>query len=164
MGRLVATLAIVACVCTSNAIADFDGAYAPANWSFYTDSTGTGTLDALQMYVLGIDSGRPGYTEYYITVGETATVTFDWEFLTSDPTGNEFAFYAVNLSETTFANADGQSGTIALNLSVGDILELGVHTTNGTNGPGELTISNFVFPEPSSLALLAAGALFWRRR
>ena len=42
---------------TPMALADFDGEYAPGNWSFYTDSSGTGTLDALEMHLLGIDDG-----------------------------------------------------------------------------------------------------------
>lgn len=149
---------------TPMALADFDGEYAPGNWSFYTDSSGTGTLDALEMHLLGIDDGSLGYTEYYITADVTATVTFDWEFLTDDTTGNEFAFFAIDFSEQTLANAGGQSGSFSQVIYDGDVFELGVYTTNGTHGPGELRITNFVFPEPSSLALLAVGALALRRR
>lgn len=160
----VAATYAISSLATASATSDFTDEYAPANWSFYTDSSGTGTLDQFEMHVVGIDDGAVGYTEYYITALVTATLTFDWEFSTNDPTGSEFAFFGLEFVEHTFADTNGQSGTMSVLVYESDVFELGVYTTNGTDGAGELLISNFQFPEPSSLALLIAGVVLLRRR
>ncbi len=154
---------LLVALCSATAFADFSGDYAPDNWNFYTDSTGTGTLTADEMFVTGIDDGTTGYTEYWIVAANDGDISFFWEYTSDDLPGEDYAFYALNLSEVLLSDTSGDSGWITLPVSAGDTIELGVRSLNGTGGPGYLRVTNFV-PEPSTLALLGLGMITLLRR
>lgn len=159
MRKLFALAAVAAL--TGVAAADFSGVYAPANWTFSTTGDGSGSLNATTMVVTGNDNGFFGLSAYSIVAD--GPVSFDWSYSSLDYGVFDLGVYRVNGVETILADNNGGAGSIALNLNAGDVLELGVFSTDGVFGAGTLTVTNFI-PEPTSLSLLALGALAAFRR
>lgn len=163
MGRFAAVLAIGLFAFVGVAQADFTGPYAPGNWTWFDNASGTGTLDATTMFIIGGDAGMAGYSEYNIAVPAGGTLDFDWSYFSVDDPGYDWGYYSVNGVQTMLADTSPASGNASVPVMAGDVFALGVETSDGGWGPGELTVTNFI-PEPASLALLALGALALRRR
>ena len=156
---------------TSAAFGAFAGAYAPENWTFYSDggsSAGYGALTETAMTVTGID-GDPGYLDglayYVLTITKNDTVSFHYDFTTEDIHPDDWAdraFYMLN-GNVTYLTWWPASGDASVVVTLGDEFALGVWSEDGLWGAGELLVTSFV-PEPGGLALLAVGALAALRR
>ena len=167
---LVAVLAL-----TGGAKADFEGCYAPANWTFYTDGDatngGSGQVDTQTMVVTGCDGEDGngvwnGLSYYTLVVCEDALIEFDWLFETQDQDPMGFydrAIYRINGVTTEFAWMPDATGHEAFAVSSGDVFDLGMWSQDGLRGAGTVTITNFL-PEPSALVMLLLGSLVAARR
>jgi hypothetical protein len=139
--------------------ADFAGIYAPVNWTQSIGGAGSvNTGGAPASIVLNSQIGQTNYTILLVSGGFWS---FDYEYSSPYVGGADTAGYLINGSFTQLADNNGGSG------ASGSIAVLAGQTIGfRVNGNGELnsalTISNFsgpsAVPEPSSLALMAAGA------
>ena len=165
MRKLLVVMAVGLFAFAGIAHADFEGPYAPANWTWYDNCFGSGTLTATQMDVVGGDAYYAGYSEYQITVPGNATLAFDWSYFSYDSGTYDFGYYRLNGVQTVIAYNNTQgSGSLSVPVAAGDAFALGVETMDGGYGAGYLTITNFV-PEPGSLAaMLVLAGLALRRR
>jgi len=164
MRKLCAVLCVLALAGVANA--DFTGAYAPSEWSFYAADDGYGSLTTAQMDVYGTDSGYVSYGETYysIEVPASGTLEFDWSYDSTNSPGYDWSYYSLDGAMTTLTDGFGAvSGSVSLPVTAGQMLKLGVQTMDACCGYGHLTVTNFV-PEPASLALLALGGLAVIRR
>ena len=147
------------------------GAYDPSNWTF-ANSNADGFVDTTgapaSISLTGGDnngSGSFGTTDYTTTAAAAGTVTFDWNYSTTDgPVWDPFG-YLLNGSFTRVTNNVGgvvQNGTSTFNVLAGDSFGFRIATTDNCCGRGSVTISNFSapIPEPSTvLSLLVLGGL-----
>jgi hypothetical protein len=80
-------------------------------------------------------------------VPTTTTYTFNWNYTTLDGSGPSYdPAYFINGQEFQLSANDGiyyQSGTITVEVTAGSIFGFGVLSTDGGEGQGILTISNF---------------------
>lgn len=162
-------LAILAvCACATTALADFDGPYAPENWTLVNPADSLGTLNASTMYIQGINSSfsapAPFETYYGIKAAADETLTFDWEFGTTAFPDGDWFYYEINGNKTVVTSSPG-AGSLSIPVSFNDDVVLGVESADNLWGYGHVTISNFQYiPEPATLMLLGLSALALRRR
>lgn len=162
-------LAIIAvCVCASTAFADFDGPYAPENWTLVNPGDSLGTLDTTTMYVQGINSSfyapSPYKTYYGIKAAADATLSLDWSFVPTGFANADWFYYEINNVKTVVTTAAG-SGNLSIPVSFNDDVALGVESADALFGAANVTITNFSYvPEPATLTLLAVPLLMLRRR
>ena len=151
----------------SSASAAFQGPYAPINWTL-TNSNADGFVDttgapaSISLTGGDNDSGDPGTTDYTTTAAAAGTVTFDWNYSSSDDPGWDGFGYLLNGSFSFLADSSGQNGTSTFNVLAGDSFGFRIFTEDNDLGPGSVTISNFSapIPEPSTvLSLLVLGGL-----
>jgi hypothetical protein len=148
----------------------FQDAYAPINWTF-ANSNADGFVDTTgapaSISLTGGDnfSFDFGTTDYTTTAAAAGTVTFDWNYSTTDgPFWDPFG-YLLNGSFTKVTNDGGgfvQNGTSTFNVLAGDSFGFRIFTRDNIAGRGSVTISNFSapIPEPSTvLSLLVLGGL-----
>lgn len=161
MRRLLA-LSLVAAT-SAAALADFT----VANWTFSNGGGGgTGALSPTQMDIFGNNSGGSGIKTTYTSTKEgPGNISFNWAYDSTDTSTWDYGYYAINGVETIIAtNATQGSGSLGpIALGAGDTLTFGVHSVDGAIGAGNLHITKYV-PEPTSLVLLALGALAAIRR
>ncbi len=151
---------------------DFEGVYAPSNWTFTSDpALGDGSVNTsgapASITVTGSDNGVPSNffgnvnTDYTIAVGLAGPVSFDWSYSSSDCCSFDGFGYLLNGSFTQLAQNDFQgSGSTQFNVLAGDTFGFRVFATDNVVGPGIATISNFSAPVPGPLPLLGVGAAF----
>ncbi len=169
---------------SSVASAQFSGDYAPGNWSETCASGGvpgtcvgadnSGSVDTsaapLSITLLGsdTDSGNPNTRDFTITMPTAGTVSFHWEYTTSDDVAAfDPAGYIVGdvltgrvqlpLDAAVTVSGDWSSGGP---LAAGTQIGFWSGTIDNKFGASTLVISNFAVtpvPEPASAALLAAG-------
>lgn len=164
---MVWALAVAGCLlATGNTLAGpisgFQDIYAPGNW---TQSPGTGSINTLGApasisLTSGNDlSGDPSDTDFTIVMTHAGTISFDWNYLTTDLDGpfyDPFG-YLVNgiFTQLTVGTEVGgpsaQSGQgVLVNLSIGDTFGFRQRTDSNLFGSATTTISNFSGPGPSS--------------
>jgi hypothetical protein len=149
----------------------FQGPYAPINWTL-TNSNADGFVDTTgapaSISLTGGNNGSnaSGTTNYTTTAAAAGTVTFNWNYSTTD---DDVAFdpfgYLLNGSFTKVTD-DGvgvvQNGTSTFNVLAGDSFGFRIFNYDNAGGRGSVTISNFSapIPEPSTvLSLLVLGGL-----
>ena len=153
---------------TGIAQAQFEGYYAPENWTFSDQAGGYLDLSGVPDYltIIGGDMSVAGYTTLTIAAADAGTFSFDWSYYSIySPTYDEGG-YIYNGAYYYLGDSRGQGGNIELEVYEGDEIGFYAYTYAGFFGPGELPISNFVapVPVPGALALLGLAGLARRRR
>ncbi|AFZ35236.1 hypothetical protein Sta7437_1674 [Stanieria cyanosphaera PCC 7437] len=135
----------------AHALSGFQGAYAPANWTF-TNSNADGSVNtssapnSITLTGGNNGSGSSGTTDYTIAAVSNSTIAFNWNYSTVDgPSWDPFNFL-LNGTPTQLTNSGGaqtQSGLASFNVNTGDIFGFRISTVDNVFGPGVVTISNF---------------------
>lgn len=109
-------------------------------------------------------TGLSGWTDLTIAALGSGILTFDYSYSSLDSPPYDWAGYLLGSSFVQLADSDGQSGTIAVPVSSGQIFGWRVATFDNTFEPGVLTLSGFSapaggapIPEPGSWMLVLAG-------
>jgi len=136
---------------------NFSGPFAYTNWTAVPD---TGFITPLPSsinttsvtFVSGNSGGGVHNTNLTITIPFNTTISFNWNYNTSDlpPFVDPFR-YIINGTITKLSNDFGpgtQSGTVTLNLNSGDIFTFNARTGDGFGGPATTIISSFNFTSP----------------
>lgn len=127
---------------------------------------------------LGVSSGSSySLNENYVVMTGDAdifnmsvsdVVSFDWRFMSNDPTNNDFAFVISGDTFTMFAdtasvrNSGGDSGwhTFEFGAPVSDLLKFAIANVGDASFNSQLEIRNVMaIPEPETYAMLLAGLL-----
>ena len=119
-------------------------------------------------------TGLSGWTDLTIAALGSGILTFDYWYSSLDLPGYDWAGYLLGGFFVPLADSDGQSGTVAVPVSSGQLFGWRVATLDNTFEPGLLTLSAFSapaggapVPEPGSWMLMLAGmagAVVVRRR
>jgi hypothetical protein len=164
------------------ALTQFAGTYAPANWT--RSIGGDGSIDTsgapASITLIGANDGSlfspiARNTDFTIAAPSPGTVSFDWNYTSSDDSGNarfDPFGYLLNGGFTQLTPNDTvsiQSGSVSVSLIAGDVFGFRQASSDSILGRASTTISNFNAPNapvvPSPLPLLGAGAaLGWSRR
>lgn len=166
----------------AQALTQFAGYYAPANWTQSIQGDGfinTGGAPA-SISLSGADDGTETNqnTDFTIAAPTAGTVSFDWAFSTDDDEGTEFDPFGYLLNgaftQLTIDNFSlTQSGSVSFSVLAGDVFGFRQNSIDSIFGRASTTISNFNGPLPASgpasvpgpLPLLGAGAAFgWSRQ
>jgi hypothetical protein len=164
-----ATAGLAAVALPGAAKADFSGYYAPGNWTL-TNSGGStngfvdtsGAPASITLHGGSSGSGTLGDTDFTIAAAASGTLSFHWSYFSTDTGTYDAAYFLLNGVPTFLADNGSQgSGDFSIALAAGNTFGFRVESLDNLFGDGELTISNFVapVPEPSTLALLALGAV-----
>jgi hypothetical protein len=109
-------------------------------------------------------SGAPGWTGLTIAALGSGAVTFDYFYSSVDFQGFDSAGYLLGGAFVHLADMDGQSGTVIVPVSAGQIFGWRVATLDNQGEPGILTLSAFSapaggapIPEPGAWMLVLAG-------
>ena len=167
----------------AQALTQFAGDYAPANWTQSIQGDGfinTGGAPA-SISLSGADDGSSTdqNTDFTIAAPTAGTVSFDWAYSTNDddglPSFDPFG-YLLNGAFTLLTNdfgAQNQSGSASFSVLAGDVFGFRQNSSDSKLGRAVTTISNFNGPlaasgpasVPGPLPLLGAGAAFgWSRQ
>jgi hypothetical protein len=158
-----------------NANANFSNDYAVVNWTqtlIGNDIISTlGNPNSISLTSDNSSTGG-GDTLFSITTTTNGKLSFNWDYSTSDSFGprNDFFGYILNNVFTQLSNDAGanlQSGSIVLDVLMGDYFAFDANSLDGTGGAATTTISNFNFvvsnvPEPEILYMLVIGFAGWR--
>ena len=148
-------LALSAALACGNALAAFDADYDVSNW---TQAAGTGSIDIsgapLDIILTSGNngSGTPSSTIFSIAITATGSLSFDWNYTTSEFNSAWDPFsYALNGASTQlttdgFFAGQNQSGSVSIAVNVGDIFEFQQVTQDNVFGSASTTISNFSAP------------------
>ncbi|ELR70224.1 RTX toxin [Fulvivirga imtechensis AK7] len=132
-------------------LAQFQGDFAPGNWSFVSDNSDafldlSGSPDEVRL--VGGNDEVEGDTDYTISVVGSGEVKFRWSYFSTDVDGASYdpAGYLLNGTFTPLVDTGGppsQSGEMVVTVAEGDVFGFRVHTEDGALGAGELTITDF---------------------
>jgi hypothetical protein len=167
----------------AQALTQFAGDYAPANWTQSIEGDGfinTGGAPA-SISLSSADDGseKSQNTDFTIAAPTAGTVSFDWAFSTDDIFAEYDPFgYLLNGAFTQLTiNGNGsnltQSGSVSFSVLAGDVFGFRQNSVDSIFGRASTTISNFNGPlaasgpasVPGPLPLLGAGAAFgWSRQ
>ena len=155
-------------------LADFSGDYAPSNWTFHTD--GTGSVDTIgapvSIALTGsnnsavlcppFDEEPAKLTSYEITAKCDGQVSFDWEWMTSDDPSLDPGGYIVYTDEysgeftnvTTTNDGVAQSGQADIPVAAGETFGFAILSADNICGAAAFTaIYNFVGPDCSGVSI-----------
>ncbi|MCT0198193.1 hypothetical protein KQ313_00605 [Synechococcus sp. CS-1325] len=113
------------------------------------------------------DGAGPDNTNFLITFSATGTLSFNWNYLTTDQDGplyDPFG-YTINGTFTQLTNNAGlnsQSGAVSFTVNAGNVFGFRQRSTDSALGPATTTITSFRAPVPgpiSALALLPLAAV-----
>lgn len=131
---------------------DFAGNYSPADWTLST-GLGNGSIvhNTGSLLVNGTNNGiAPDDTEVSIVANASGVFTFDWEYFTEDTDPNwDKAFYSVNGVRYFFVAEFGpvyQNGFQEFEADAGDVIGIGLTTTDGTLGAAHLLVTIWGYP------------------
>lgn len=163
--------------------AAFVGDYALSNFTTTNSAFAVGAATTedggLSIILTGSNtgSGLAGTTDLTIAAAGTGLLSFNYSYFSNDAPDYDLAGYLIGSTFLQLASASGQSGTIQVPVTIGQIFGFRVETLDNLGEPGVLTISNFsapigsgqggggAVPEPStwSLLLLSGAAVTARR-
>ena len=160
----------------AQALTQFAGYYAPANWTQTIQPDGsinTGGAPA-SITLTGADNGGVDKnTDFTIAAPAAGTVSFNWSFLTADGPFYDPFGYLLNGAFTQltdgFSAQQNQTGSASFNVLAGDVFGFRQNSDDSQLGRASTTISLFNGPVaasvPGPLPLLGAGAAFgWSRQ
>lgn len=155
---------------------DFEGPYAPANWTL-TKGLGNGFVDFADLpgaiTIVGSNNGFVANTDYTIELERDGHVMFLFDYSSTDSAGMDDFGYLLNGSFTQLSNSSQNNaiGSILFSVVHGDNVGFRVTTFDATSGPGRAKISVFSAPDPMApeetpapLPLLGAAAAFGASR
>ena len=166
LSHLAALLLLGACgISTANA--DFVGAYTLDNWTlvnspaFINGSVSPSTGDATMITLTSDTTETGGFTDFFITVPLSGTISFDWFFVNDDLPAFETSGYVLNGARTELS-LGGLPSVVVLPTMVavvaGDVFGFYVESLDGIDAPGMLEISNFSAPVPLPAAIWLLGS------
>ena len=180
MKKLTTLAALVAAAFAGSAMAGFTGVTDPSNFAVANLGTllgaatpGTANFSSTALSMVGSDSdagcagGVYGFLsspcQLQVTIIAAGTFSFDWTYSTADgdgPPGDIFGVLVdglrIPISDPGGAVDQAGSRTLAATSSFGWF----INCTDCTFGAASANVSNLSFvPEPSSFALLVAGAI-----
>ena len=159
----------------AQALTQFAGYYAPANWTQSIQGDGsinTGGAPASITLTGADDLGGNQNTDFTIAAPAAGTVSFNWSFSTADEPPFDPFGYLLNGAFTQLTDNDGaqnQTGSASFNVLAGDVFGFRQNSDDSQLGRASTTISLFNGPVaasvPGPLPLLGAGAAFgWSRQ
>lgn len=165
----------------AQALTQFAGDYAPANWT--QSIQGDGSINTRRTPASISLSGADDYsitnqnTDFTIAAPLAGTVSFDWAYSNPDDSPQFDPFgYLLNgaFTRLTINNSSSpQSGSVSFSVLAGDVFGFRQNSFDSQFGRASTTISNFNGPSPAPgpasvpgpLPLLGAGAAFgWSRQ
>lgn len=136
---------------TSAAAADFSGDYDHVQWEFNADGGFGGvTTDPTTLILDGNDVFGTALTQYSIKVPGDGFIIFDWSYICIDVPRFDTAGYIVDGYFTELSQTTGDFGTRSVLVQEGQTFTFYVDTSDGQNGAGSLTITNFSGPAASN--------------
>lgn len=177
--KLVRSLVLGATLVSGNAFAAFDTDYDVSNW---TQTAGTGSIDISSAPLdVSLTSGNDGSgnlssTIFSIAITATGTLSFDWNYATTeansfwDPFGYELNGTVTRLTTNGVGAGSNQSGSVSIAVNAGDIFGFRQTTRDNQFGSATTTVSNFsapsAVPVPPSFGLFgfALGGLVMMQR
>ena len=179
VGALVA--AALAAAPMPAAAVGFSGDYDPSNWTTTLSPLSDGSVDTTNaptdITITGPDNNLqlPSFISYTISAPSSDTVSFDWQYSTTDYLAGADSFgYLINGSQTQLTDDQTAlpSGSTIFSVASGDIFGFYVASTDGDFGAGIATVSNFSGPGsrgstdvPAPAAVLGVLAAFgWSRK
>ena len=153
--KLVKSLVLGATLSAANAFAAFDTDYDASNW---TQTAGTGSIDISSAPLdVSLTSGNDGSgnlssTIFSIAITATGTLSFDWNYTTTeansfwDPFGYELNGAVTRLTTNGVGAGSNQSGSVSIAVNAGDIFGFRQTTRDNQFGSASTTISNFSAP------------------
>jgi hypothetical protein len=150
--------------------AGFIGDYA-VNLFTVTNMNGVGSVSSpdggASLLISGPNdgSGLNGFTDVTITVAKSGLIQFQYTYSSLDLPGYDFAGYLLGTVFVPLADENGQSATVLVPVTQGQLFGFRVGTLDNTGEPGILTLTDFSaptiaggstspVPEPGSLSLL----------
>ncbi|MBL7771232.1 MAG: hypothetical protein JNM95_00060 [Chitinophagaceae bacterium] len=145
----------------AGASTNFQGYYAPSNWTFTKSSTSNGSLDtSLAPNSIKLASSNasfftwsPANTIYGIVIPCTGVITFNWSYFNYDNiVGNDRPLYYINSGAANFFpgynpnGASTQSGVASIAVNAGDLFRFDAWSATNSGGWCEITISNISLP------------------
>jgi hypothetical protein len=144
---------------------DFVSPFALSNFTLTNSANANGsatTPDAGHTVILtgpNDGSGLVGSTELTIVSPATGLFRFDWVYNSLDSPGADSGGYVLNGQFVVLATADGQSGSVSVQVRTGDRIGFRVDTVDNIAEPGVLTITNFAPPAVAVPTLSTVGLL-----
>ncbi len=132
----------------------FDGNYAPLNWTFNNTNSGDGFINTSgapsTIDITGGNNGNQSYAIYDVLVPCDGTISFSWNYSTTDvPLYDKFGVY-LNSTWILLSNDLGsqtQQGFFQIDVYAGDVFSFSIYTTDGLFGRASATISSFTFTD-----------------
>jgi len=165
----------------AQALTQFAGDYAPANWTQSIQGDGSintgGAPASISLFGANDGSNANQNTDFTIAAPLAGTVSFDWAYSTNErfPLFDPFG-YLLNGAFTQLIDevgAQNQFGSASFSVLAGDVFGFRQNSLDSANRRASTTISNFNGPlaasgpasVPGPLPLLGAGAAFgWSRQ
>ena len=165
----------------AQALTQFAGYYAPANWTQSIQGDGSintgGAPASISLSGADDNSDTNQNTDFTIAAPTAGTVSFDWAYSNPDDSPQFDPFgYLLNGAFTQLTINDAsltQSGSVSFSVLAGDVFGFRHNSLSYNFGRASTTISNFNGPlaasgpasVPGPLPLLGAGAAFgWSRQ
>ncbi|KXK41697.1 MAG: PKD domain-containing protein, partial [Bacteroidetes bacterium OLB11] len=149
-------------LCFGN-INDFNGDYAPVNWTM-TQNNSNGTVNTTNapssITIISSNnlSGTPGYVTYSIPISCNGNVTFNWNYTHLDPIGSIFDYpeYTINGGSPTvfpgfiIGGSNAQNGNATIPVNAGDVFAFRMYSIDNDITSGFCNISSFTAPAPAA--------------
>ena len=170
--RLIMAVMILGLVGVSDvsaAIIDFQGYYAPANWTEATSGVGsvdpTGAPGSIAITSSNGGTNDPKSTTFSIAMPADGIVAFDWNYVSANgsPSFDPFGYIlnAQFTQLTTILGGVNQSGSESIVVSAGAVFAFSASSSDDLGGAATTTLSRFsgpsAVPEPSIVLLLGVG-------